>query len=139
MTAARLSLLRGDDAQARTQLMEAIALYDAALERNPMGFAARGLLARLEQRFGHAAEAADLSDRAVRDARAFMGNLPASEWLGSALLARASVLLAQGERASALAAVRESVAQLNTSLGNAAPASCEAAALLAKLTGVSAG
>lgn len=133
MTKARLSLLRGDDAQASRQLQQAIALYDAATERNPMGFVARGLRARLEQRLGHSAQATELSDRAVRDARTFTGKLPFSEWLGSALLTRATVLSMQGNRDAARATARESLAQLNASIGDVSPASREAVRLLARL------
>lgn len=133
LTAARLSLLKGEPEAARRQLQHALELYDAAPERNPVNMVARGMLSRLEQRLGHGAEALALSERAVADARLYTAGLPASEWLGSALLSRANVLEAQSELKVARSTAQEALTQLRGSLGAGAPATREATAMLDRL------
>ena len=59
------------------------------------------------------------------------GGLTHIEWLGSALLAQGAVLAAQGDKPAAQAALREALAQLQASVGDEAPATREARALLA--------
>ena len=135
VTAAALAQLRKDDAGARTELLGALAVFDAAEELNPMGTVARGMLARLEHRAGNLPLAATLSGRAVADARAYTRGLPASEWLGSALLTAATVRSRPNDVAQARQLATEALAQLRGSLGDAAPATREAATLLARLGG----
>ena len=138
-TSARLSLLQGSDVRARRELLEAIALFDAAEERNPMAMVARGLLARLEQRAGNSDVASQLAARAVRDARAYTRGLATSEWLGSALLAQAMVQDRTRDAVRTRQLANEAAVQLRASVGAAAPATKEAELLLAQLANLGPG
>jgi tetratricopeptide (TPR) repeat protein len=133
LTAARLALLKGDQETARQQLQKAVSIYDAATERNPMRIVALSTLAGLEQRVGNASRASEMSLSAVASARKYVAGLSASDWLGSALLARAKLLDAQKDPNGAREAALEAKAQLETSLGPQAPATREVLALLARL------
>ena len=133
LTAARLALLKGDQENARQQLDTAVSIYDAAPERNPMKIVVLNTLAGLEQREGNSARASELSEAAVAQARKYATGLNSSEWLGSALLARAKVLEAQKDRKGALLCVEEAKTQLESSLGFQAPATREALAVLTRL------
>lgn len=133
LTAARLALLKGDEENARQQLDTAVSIYDAAPERNPMKIVVLNTLAGLEQRVGNSARASELSEAAVAQARKYAAGLNSSEWLGSALLARAKVMEAQKDRKGALLCVEEAKTQLESSLGPQAPATREAVAVLARL------
>ena len=92
-----------------------------------------GTLARLEQRLGNAPDATALSESAVTQARRFSVGMPSTEWLGSALLARAAVLEAQKDMKGARLAAEEATVQLRASVGAEAPAMLEALALSARL------
>ena len=133
LTQARLSILKGEPESARQHLRSALAIYDAAPERNPLKMSALGALARLEQRLGNGPEAFALSEAAVTQARRFSAGMPSTEWLGSALLARAAVLEAQNDVTGARLAAREATVQLRSSLGAEAPATREALTLSARL------
>lgn len=133
MTTARLALLKGDHEDARQQLQTAVSVYDAAPERNPMRIVALSTLAGLEQRSGNASRASELSESAVAQARKYSAGLSSSDWLGSALLARAKVLEAQKDVKGALLCAQEAKTQLESSLGLQAPATRDAVALLARL------
>ena len=133
LTAARLALLKGDLENARQQLQTAVSVYDAASERNPMRIVALSTLAALEQRLGNTSRAAELSLSAVAQARKYVAGLDSSDWLGSALLARAKLLDAQKSTDAARAVALEAKAQLESSLGAQAPATREVLALLARL------
>ncbi len=133
LTAARLALLKGDPEDARQQLQNAVAIYDAAPERNPMKIVVLSTLAGLEQRLGNASRASELSESAVAQARKYSAGLASSDWLGSALLARAKLLEAQKDLKGALLCVQEAKTQLESSLGLQAPATRDAMALLARL------
>ena len=133
LTTARLALLKGNQENARQQLQTAVSIYDAAAERNPMRIVALSTLAGLEQRLGNAPRASELSESAVAQARKYAAGLGASDWLGSALLARAKLLEAQSDLKGALLCVQEAKAQLESSLGLQAPATREALAVLARL------
>jgi len=52
ITAAQLALARGRAVEARDQLQRAVAIFDAAPEKNPMRIRALSLLARVEQELG---------------------------------------------------------------------------------------
>ena len=133
LTTARLALLKGDHEDARQQLQTAVSVYDAAPERNPMRIVALSTLAGLEQRSGNASRASELSESAVAQARKYSAGLSSSDWLGSALLARAKVLEAQKDLKGALLCAQEAKTQLESSLGLQAPATRDAVALLARL------
>lgn len=129
--AARLSLARQQTGAAREQLQRALALFDAAKEKPPQRIEALALLARLELQAGDAAAASRDATQAVSWGRDAATGLPASEWLGQALVAQALVQSAAGDRASARAGLEEGVVQLDAALGGDAPATREARALLA--------
>lgn len=133
LTEARLALLKGDQESARQQLQTAISIYDAAPERNPVKIVVLSTLAGLEQSLGNASRASELSESAVAQARKYSAGLSSSDWLGSALLARAKVLEAQNDLKGALLCVQEAKTQLESSLGLQAPATREALAVLARL------
>jgi tetratricopeptide (TPR) repeat protein len=128
---AQLSLLRAEPAQAREQLQRALAIFDAAPEKNPLAIRALALLARTDMQLGDAAAATTHAAQAEARARAAASGFAGTEWLGDALLARSVVERARGERAAAQALLREAQTQLHDTLGDDAPASREARALLA--------
>ena len=91
------------------------------------------LLARVEARQGELQAAHRHAGEAVQAARLIAAGFTTSEWIGSALLAQAIVALAQGDTAVAAATLRDALEQLRDSAGEAAPATREAQALLARL------
>jgi hypothetical protein len=68
---------------------------------------------------------------AVAQAREVSKDYASSEWLGSARLAQPMLQQAQGDKTSARLTLREALAQLQRALGDDAPATREAHALLA--------
>ena len=130
MTQAQLALAHGDLTQARTRLDRATTIFAAAAEQNNIGIRALTLLARTEQQLG-ALDAAGLhAARAVAQARTATPGFAHSEWLGSALVADGLVQRARGDLAAAQAAWRSALAELVATVGDTAPATVEARALL---------
>ena len=119
---AQLAMAQSQPDQARRQLQQAIAIFQAATERSPLQVRALGLLARVEQRLGDAAGASAHSLQAVAQARELAQDFTGSDWLADALLARAAVQQAQGDGAAAQATLRAAQGQLQAALGDAAPA-----------------
>jgi serine/threonine-protein kinase len=130
MAQAQLALARGEPAVARAALERAMAIFDAASDRNNLGIRALTLLARTEQELGSLDAAHGHATRAVAQARAAMGGFAHSEWLGSALVAQGLVERARGDRAAAQATWLAAVAELESAAGAAAPATVEARRLL---------
>ena len=128
---AALSQARGQRALAADQLAAAVAIFDAAKDANPLRIRALALLARAEQTAGDLPAAARHVELAVVQARQGAKGFASSEWLGTALLAQGQVLRAAGDKASAQAALREAATQLQAALGDDAPQTREARALLA--------
>jgi tetratricopeptide (TPR) repeat protein len=112
-------------------LTKAVAIFDAASDRNRIGIRALALLARTEQQLGDLPAAAQHAQRAVALAREALAGFEHSEWLGSALVAQGLVDQAQGDQAAAQASWRAALVELRDSLGDAAPATEEARRLLA--------
>ena len=131
VSTARLDLARRAPADARAHLDRALAIYATASEAAPSRIKALELLARVEQQLNEGAAAREHAAKAVALAREIAGGLTHIEWLGSALLAQGAVLAAQGDKPAAQAALREALAQLQASVGDEAPATREARALLA--------
>ena len=134
VAAARAALAHDDLPRARALLRSAMALYDAAPDRSPGRTRASTLLARVEVRQGELAQAQAHAAEAVEAARRIAAGFPYSEWIGSALLAQGIVASARGDTAAASAALRDALEHLQHSAGDAAPATQEAKALLARLT-----
>jgi serine/threonine protein kinase/tetratricopeptide (TPR) repeat protein len=132
-TAAKLALARHDPVAAQDDLRHAVKIFDAATEKSPARIRALSLLARTEQELAEDNAARDDAAEAVSSAREASTGFTHSEWLGSALLAMGVVQSAQGNNAAAQTTLRESLAQLHESVGDDAPATREARALLAGL------
>jgi len=133
VTVARASKARGRLELPRTRLHVAIAVYVAAKDRNVDRIRAaaplRSLLGLRPQLGDHAA-AQGHAGEAIESARAATRGFAQSEWLGSALLAQAIVLQAQGETARSKTLATEALEQLQESAGNDAPPTRESRALL---------
>jgi eukaryotic-like serine/threonine-protein kinase len=128
---AQLALARADLPQARTLLHQAVALFDAATEKNGLGIRALSLLSRTEQQLGDIDSAATNVARAVEQARDAMAGFEHSQWLGSALVAQGMVQNSRGEPAAAQASWRAALAELQATLGDSAPATNEVRRLMA--------
>jgi serine/threonine-protein kinase len=131
VVAARASITRGEWTRAREQLTEAMALYDAAKDRNTGRVRALTLLARVETQLGRRDIAERHAERAVAAARSVSVGFAYSEWLGSALLAQGIVLESKGDAASAKTVLEQAREQLQNALGDDAPATREVRARLA--------
>lgn len=128
---ARLALARGDLAQARERLRQAVVILDASSRKNRRGFRALTLLARTELQLGELDVAHADATRAVAQAREALGGFEHSEWLGSALVALGMVQRARGDVTAARESLRAAVDQLHASHGDSSPATVEARRLLA--------
>ena len=127
---AQLDLARVDLPRARSRLNHAIAILDAASEKNPYQIRALSMLARVEQQMGDLAGAGLHADQAVARARAAMAGFPHSEWLGGALAARGLVHRARGETEAARDAWREALVEFRATVGDTAPATEEVRQLI---------
>lgn len=128
---ARVDLARADFARARTRLRHAVAIFDAATDRNRLGYRALILLARAELQLGETDAAQAAATQAVAGARRALGGFEHSEWLGSALVAQGLVQRARGEAAAAQASWQAALVELQASVGDTAPATVEVRRLLA--------
>ena len=130
---AQLALGRRQPAIARDHLRRALSIFDAATEKNPNRLRALALLPLADLQLGDGPAASEHATQAVAQARAALAGFASSAWLGNALLAQGTVQKTQGEQAAAAATLREALAQLQGSLGDAAPATQEARTLLTGL------
>ena len=128
---ARVDLARADLARARTRLQRAVTIFDAATDRNRIGYRALTLLARTELQLGEVDAAQAHATQAVDQSRAALGGFAHSEWLGSALVAQGLVERARGDAAAARVSWGAAVVELQAAVGDAAPATVEARRLLA--------
>lgn len=131
LLAARLSRAAGHAGPAREQAARALAIFDAASDKNPLRIRALTLLSRSELEMGDPTDAAQHAALAVAQGREVSKGLSVTEWLGDALVAQARVKQAQNDKAGAGASLREGLAQLQGALGNDAPATREARTALA--------
>jgi tetratricopeptide (TPR) repeat protein len=111
----------GQDALAGKALKQAIEEFDSASELSPQRIRARALLAEWTLLQGDAAEAGRSAAEAVQLARDLASGLPASQWLGLALLAQAKIKRQLGD-ADAKPIAAEALAQLAGAWGGDAPA-----------------
>ena len=131
--AARLSMAKGAPADARSHLQRGLAILLAQPTAGPSIVTALTLLARCEQQLGNAAEARAAADQAVTAAQALHTGFARTAWIGSALLSRAVVLDAQGDRSGARAALVDAQAHLEQAAGPSAASTLEARALASRL------
>jgi tetratricopeptide (TPR) repeat protein len=131
--AARLEMAKGAPAAARSHLLQGLKIMSTNPEPRPSVVNALALLARCEQQLGNNAAARDTADRAVSMAQALHTGFAQTAWIGSALLARAVVLEAQGDAVAAKAALLQAQVHLDTAAGPTAASTLEAHALLAQL------
>jgi eukaryotic-like serine/threonine-protein kinase len=132
LTVAQLDLAQRAPGRARAHLRSAIALFDAARPSQPQRIAALAELLRLELQGGDVAAASEHAASALAQARELSRGFAHSGWVGMALLAQAKVQRAQGQAALARATLAEALTHLQTTLGEAAPATREAVALAAE-------
>jgi serine/threonine-protein kinase len=130
-TVGTLALARGDLTVARAAFLDALEVFDKAPVLQPMRTRAAALLARTELALGRPDAAAARAAEAVAQARTLAKGFEHSEWLGSALLAQAIVQQRRGEAAAAQASARAALAELQPTVGDAAPTTVEARRLLA--------
>ena len=119
---AQLALAQTRPEQAREELRHAIAIFDAAPERNPLQVRALALLARTELGLGDAAGAVAHCGQAVARARELSREFAGTAWLAEALQAHAALQQAQGDGAGAQASLREAQAQRDAALRDATTA-----------------
>jgi serine/threonine protein kinase len=119
-------IARGSLPDARNALTRAVAIFDAASEKNQASIRALTLLARIEQQLGDIDAARLHAELAVARARETMSGFAHSEWLGSALVAQGMVQQARGEPNMAQASWRAAANELEATLGDSAPATVEA-------------
>jgi len=132
--AGRSAMARGDFGAAVPVLQKAVALYDAAPDRNLNLVRALSALALAQQEAGDAAGARTSAARAVEVARKAAAGFEHSEWLGSALVAQATVHAAQGDGAGARPMLDEGKRNLVGSAGPGSPMLARADAVERKLT-----
>ena len=130
ITVARMALARGEWQAAHAALLRALAILDSAPTLQPMRTRAAALLARTELALDRPDAAAARASEAVAQARTLVQGFAYSEWLGSALLAQGLVQQARGEAAAAQTSWRAALAELQATVGEAAPATAEARRLL---------
>jgi serine/threonine protein kinase/tetratricopeptide (TPR) repeat protein len=130
MALARVDLARADAASARVRLQHAIAIFEAAPDRNHIGYRALTLLARAELQLEDFDAAQAHAAQAVEQARATLGGFPHSEWLGTALIAQGLVQRARGDAGGARSSWSAALVELQAAVGDAAPATVEARRLL---------
>ncbi len=129
-TQAQLALAHLDLQRARAGLVRAVAIFDAAADRNRIGIRALTLLARTELQLGELDAAEAHAGRAVTQAREAKAGFNHSEWMGSALVAQGMVQRARGDGAAAQASWRAALTELQASVGDSAPATLEIRQLL---------
>ncbi|HEX6707204.1 MAG TPA: serine/threonine-protein kinase [Albitalea sp.] len=131
MALAEAALARGDGRAALDGLRRAVALFDAATDRDNTGIRALTLLARAEQRQGELDAAQSHAALAVTRAREALSGFAHSEWLGSALVALGRVQQARGDGAAAQVSWTTALEELQAAVGETAPATEEVRKLLA--------
>jgi serine/threonine-protein kinase len=125
---------RGEAANARPWLEEAVAMFDAAPDRNPTRVRAYCLLAIALDETGDQPRARELAARAVATARKMTMGVASSEWVGSALLAQARIHEHQGDLAGAREMAREARVHLDATVGMDAPIMRKWEPMLQRLT-----
>ena len=120
---------RPDDV--RPHLTRAVALFDAAGDKSPLRIRALTLLAESDAQAGDTVAAAAHAEMALTQARSASVGLASSQWLGEALVAKARVQRGKHDEAGAQASLHEAIVQLSAALGDDAPSTRAAQALIA--------
>jgi serine/threonine-protein kinase len=140
---ARLELAIGQEALAYGEVEAAnrafaksLAIFDASPRFQPTRTMAVALLARTESALGRPALALERAEEAVSRTRSLWqagtaSGLAHSAWLGQALLAQALVLKGAGQADAARRSAEEALPHLQATMGDLAPETREAVALLA--------
>ncbi len=131
---ARLSLAQNDPRTAREHLRRALEVLDASTEHDSARVRVLALLVRVELQLSEQRAAMDHAVEAVAAARQDSEGFAYTEWLGVALLAQGIVQKESDAKADAQATLREALTQLQGAMGEDAPPTREARALLAELT-----
>ena len=129
MEEARLALALRQPAEARAHLQQALSIFRRNKEWNPNQLRTMSLLVRSELQLGDKTSAEAHAAQAVTEARATLGGFAHSAWLGEALLAQAEAHDASGDKA-ALATAEEAATQLRDTMGDEAPETRQAKALI---------
>jgi len=130
LTRAQALWAAGDAPAALAPLQQALAIFEAAKERDPTQVRALALMALVQQRLGSPEAAREMAQRAVAAAREHGRGFAHTDFLGLALTAQGEVLAQQGRGTEARAALAEAVTQLESTVGHEAPASVLARAAL---------
>jgi eukaryotic-like serine/threonine-protein kinase len=133
MFTARIALARRDLIKADHAATQAVDMYTAARDRSPLRIRALSLLATIRQQRGDVDSAKRYAREAVEAAQDVSRGFMHSEWVGSALLAQASVLRAQGDTQPARTAATEAREHLLASVGAGSPAAKEVETLIEAL------
>jgi tetratricopeptide (TPR) repeat protein len=133
MFTARIALARRDLMKADRAATEAVEMYAAARDRSPLRIRALSLLASIRQQRGDLDSARRYAKEAVDAAQELSRGFMHSEWVGSALLAQAAVLRAQGDAGQARTLAGEAREHLVASAGPGAPVTKDAEALVEAL------
>ena len=131
------ALAHGEVEAANRALAKSVAIFDASPRFQPFRTLAAALLARTESALGRHAAALERVDEAVLRARAMWSagaanGLTYSAWLGQALLAQAVIRQAAGQPVDARKSAEEALPHLQATMGDLAPPTREAVALLAQ-------
>jgi serine/threonine protein kinase len=133
LDAARLEMAKGSPSEARLHLQHALTTFSANSDPRPSVVVALTFLARCEQQLGDDAAARRAADQALSVAQRLRTGFAHTAWIGSAMLAQAIVLNAQGNAAAARAVLLQAQAHLDEAAGPTAAATREAHALSASI------
>ena len=136
MATGQEALAHGEVEVANRAFARSVAIFDASPRFQPTRTMAAALLARTESSLGRQASALERADEAVSRARALWSaaqasGLAHSAWLGQALLAQAVVRRASGQDDAVRQSAEEALPHLRATMGDLAPETREAVALLA--------
>ena len=130
---ARLALVQGSTARARTEISKALAIFDASKQPESWRIEAMILLARADLQDRQLDAALQRAQAAVEMSRNVFKDFPQSHRGGSAYLELGRVHQARGDKAQAREALTQALAQFEVSMGPGSAAALEVQALSAGL------
>jgi tetratricopeptide (TPR) repeat protein len=133
LNTARLADKQGASQLACDHLRRALEIFGAATEPRPSQVIALEMLTRCSLQLGDHKAAQRAAEQAMAKAQAMLNGFTHTAWLGRALLARAIVLEAEGERSAALPVSQEALLELQEAVGPNANDTREAQAMAARL------
>jgi tetratricopeptide (TPR) repeat protein/tRNA A-37 threonylcarbamoyl transferase component Bud32 len=134
VAAARVAMAQGAPALARTHLQRGLDMLSAVSEPGPSQVIAYSLLADCEQQLGDNAAAEQAATLALEGARAIRSGFEHTEWMGTALLAKAVALSGRGDNAGALPLLFQARAELEDAVGPDSADLGKVRALIARLS-----